>query len=93
MSGCATTNEQVEEQIIVGFAPLNVATRSELVTDGLTPPHVAARDGEYATVKKLLQQGANVNATSTTSGSTALMLAATAGHEPILRYCSMQGRR
>jgi ankyrin repeat protein len=84
MSGCATTNEQVEEQVIVGFTPLNVATRSELVTDSLTPLHMAARDGEYETVKKLLQQGANVNAASTASGSTALMLAATAGHEAIV---------
>jgi ankyrin repeat protein len=82
LSGCATT----EEQVIVGFTPLNVATANEQVTERLTPLQFAARDGELATVKKLLLQGVDVDATASVSGSTALILAATAGHESVVDF-------
>jgi ankyrin repeat protein len=80
LSGCATPDEQV----IVGFTPVNVATAHEQVTDRLTPLHMAARDGELEVVKKLVLQGVDVNAASSVSGSTALILAANAGHESIV---------
>jgi ankyrin repeat protein len=81
LSGCATASK---EQDIVGFAPLSVAAGDGQVVDSLTPLHRAARDGETTVVRKLLQQKANVNATSNVSGVTALILAATAGHEQIV---------
>jgi ankyrin repeat protein len=81
LSGCATTPE---EQVIVGYTPLNVVSTNEQVTDRLTPLHMAARDGELDTVKKLLKQGVDINAASNVSGSTALILAATAGHESVV---------
>lgn len=80
LSGCATATEQV----IVSFAPLNVATGDQLAVDRYTPLHLAAREGTDATVRDLLRQGENVNAASTLSGVTALILAATNGHEQIV---------
>jgi hypothetical protein len=84
LSGCATPTEQVNEQVIVGFTPLNVATGQQEIVDSLTPLHRAARDGDQAAVTTLLQQGAQVDAASTASGVTALIVAATAGHESIV---------
>lgn len=80
LSGCATTDEQV----IVSFAPLSVAAGNEQAADGFTPLHMAVRDSEYEAVKKLLRQGEHVNAASTVSGVTPLILAAQMGHEPIV---------
>ena len=80
LSGCATATEQV----IVSFAPLNVATGNQLAADGYTPLHLAAREGTDEAVKALLRQGENVNAVSTLSGVTPLILAATNGHEQIV---------
>lgn len=80
LSGCATATEQV----IVSFAPLNVATGNQLAADGYTPLHLAAREGTDEAVKALLRQGENVNAVSTLSGVTPLILAASNGHEQIV---------
>jgi len=82
VSGCVTT--ATDEQVIVSFAPLSVAAGNEQLADGFTPLHNAARDGEYAVVKRLLEQGKSVNAASTVSGATPLILAAQMGHEPIV---------
>jgi ankyrin repeat protein len=82
MSGCVTTT--TDEQVIVSFAPVSVATGNEQAADGFTPLHGAARDGELALVKQLLDQGDNINAASTISGVTPLILAATNGHEQIV---------
>jgi ankyrin repeat protein len=82
VSGCVTAT--TDEQVIVSFAPLSVAAGNEQATDGFTPLHSAARDGEYAVVKRLLGQGKSVNAASTVSGVTPLILAAQMGHEPIV---------
>ncbi len=72
------------EQEIVSFAPLNVAAVNEQVADRFTPLHRAVRDGDHETVIQLLQQGADVNAASTLNAVTALILAATRGHEQII---------
>ena len=74
---CATTTEQV----IVSFAPLNVATGNQQAADTFTPLHLAAREGADEVIQALLQQGENINAASTLSGATPLILAAANGHE------------
>ena len=81
MAGCATTPATATEQVIVSFAPLNVATGNQQIADNFTPLHLAAREGADEMIKILLQQGENINATSTQSGTTPLILAATNGHE------------
>ena len=80
LAGCVTTTEQV----IVSFAPLNVAVGQEQIADDYTPLHNAARDGDTEAVKKLLRQGESVNAATTASGVTPLILAASVGHEQIV---------
>jgi len=80
LPGCTTTSEQV----IVSFAPLRVVEGNVQTAEVFTPLHMAARDGEYEVVKKLLREDEKVNATSMPSGMTPLILAATNGHEQIV---------
>lgn len=80
LAGCATTDEQV----IVGFAPLSVATGNMHVADESTPLYRAVRDGDHAEITRLLVQGASVNAVSTVNDVTPLILAATSGQEQIV---------
>ncbi len=80
LPGCTATDEQV----IVSFAPVSVATGTVQAVDGLSPLHMAVRDGETAVVKRLLDQGENVNAASSVNGATPLIQAATNGHDQIV---------
>ncbi|MCP3978617.1 MAG: PQQ-binding-like beta-propeller repeat protein [bacterium] len=78
------------QRILVGFLSCWILTVGALAEDGGHALRDAARAGDRATVERLVEAGADVNA-KTSYGATALSYAADKGHVEIVRFLLERG--
>jgi ankyrin repeat protein len=75
---------------VAGFLLENGAGVNAPKTNGLTPLHLAARNGDMETIKLLLAHGANINAAAS-DGGTPMNSALKRGHPDVVEFLKSAG--